>query len=205
LAAGVVALGIGIAVVACGGGAAPTPSPTPLPTPVVTPDPHLHEPVTADQIYAYLTAAKLGMTCANANLGNGNPAIIKQINCSIGGWPLRITQYSSGAILDRSLDWVNGQAPHGDEAPYGWAGLNVAVQFGPISDRAPGNPPADRQTVAGQIVGVLDPLLWPLKQHSVLAVPARTPEPPPAPSVSAAPTKAPTKAPAKTPKPSRTP
>jgi len=94
LATGVVALGIGIAVVACGGGAAQTPSPTPLPTPVVTPDPHLHEPVTADQIYTYLTAAKIGMSCPNANLGNGNPAIIKQINCSIGGWPLRITQYS---------------------------------------------------------------------------------------------------------------
>jgi len=200
LAAGVAALVIGIAVVACGGGPATTPGPSELAPPVVTPDPHLQEPVTADQIYRILYAARLGMTCPNADLGDGDSGIVKQINCSIGGWPLRITQFSSGTALDRSLDWVSGQAPAGDEPPYAWAALNVAVEYGPISARAPSDPPAARQQMASQIVGILDPLLWPLRQHSVVAIPARTPEPTPAPSVSTAPTKAP-----KTPKPSKTP
>jgi len=55
--------------------------------------------------------------------------------------------------------------------------------------------------MAARIVTVLDPLLWPLTQHSVIDIPSRTPEPTPKPSVSTAPTKAP----AKTPKPSKTP
>jgi hypothetical protein len=199
LVAGLAALAV-VAVAACGASAAPPASATPQPTPVVTPDPHLHEPVTADQIYAHLIVAKLGMSCPNANLGNGNPAIVKQINCNIGGWPLKITQYQSGAVLARSLGWIDGEAPRGDEPPYGWAGLNVAVQFGPISARAPSRPDSARQALAAEVLGVLDPLLWPMKQHSVAAIPARTPEPTPTPSASVAPTKAP-----KSPKPSKVP
>jgi len=203
-AAGVVALLAAVAV-ACGGQAAPSEAPSAQPTPVVTPDPHLSEPVTANQIYGILAAAKLGMTCPTANLGDGQPGVVKQINCSVAGWPLRITQYQSGAILSHDLVW-NSATPGGNEPPYWWSALNVAISFGPISARAPGQPDSARQAMATQIVGLLDPLLWPIRQHSVMSVPARTPEP----AATVAPTAAPTKAaatkppakPAKTPKPS---
>jgi hypothetical protein len=195
-------------VVACGGQAAPSAVPSALPTPSPTPDPHLSEPVTANQIYSILAAAKLGMTCPSASLGDGQPGVVKQINCNVAGWPLRITQYQSGAILAHDLVWTTG-SPGGNEPPYWWAAMNVAISYGPISARAPGQPDSARQAMASQIVGLLDPLLWPIRQHSVLAVPARTPEPTPTATPTAAPSKAPASKPparpAKTPKPSKRP
>src|SRR5262249_26096992 len=113
--AGVVALLVAALVVACGSSATPAPSATVAPTPVITPDPHLKEPVTADQIFQAFGAAQVGITANNANNGNGNPAIVKQINADVGGWPLRITQYRTSALLDSALHWKAGQAPGSDE------------------------------------------------------------------------------------------
>ncbi len=193
-------------VVACGGSATPSGAPSALPTPVITPDPHRREPVTADDIFLALGSAKLGIRANNANSGQGNPVIVKQINADIGNWPLQITQYRSAADLHKALDWKPGSKPVRNETPYAFAGLNVLVEYGPVSSAATPKAPDDtRQALAAQIVGVLDPLLWPLDQHSVLAIPSKTPEPTPAPTVSAAPTKAPTKPPAKTPRPAKTP
>jgi hypothetical protein len=172
-----------------------------LATPSPTPDPHLQGNVTADQMYGILVAAKLGLTANNANLGHGNPNIVKQINGAIAGWPVRITEYRSAAALRNAIEWKPGEAPGSDEAPYAWAAMNVLIQFGPISARAPSAPDAARQATAASIVALLDPLLWPIDQHSVVAIPARTPHPTAAPSVSAEPSKAP----AKTPKPSKKP
>jgi hypothetical protein len=194
-------------VVACGGSAGPSVAPTPLPTPVVTPDPHLREPVSADDIFRALGTAKLGITANNANSGRGNPVIVKQINASIANWPLRITQYKSSVDLQKALAWKPGDAPVRNETPYAFAGLNVLVEYGPVSSAAtPKAPDGSRQAAAAQIVDVLDPLLWPMAQHSVVAIPARTPIPAVAPSAAPSPTKAPakpTKAPAKTAKPSK--
>jgi hypothetical protein len=190
-------------VVACGGSAAASPPPTPPPTPVITPDPHLAEPVTADKIFIVLGLAKLGITANNANSETGNPAVVKLINAEIGNWPLRITQYSSSAALHKAVTWKTDQPPGGDEAPYNIVGLNILIQYGPISARAPSNPDAARQAIAAQIVAVLDPLLWPLSQHSVIAVPSRTPTPSAAPSAApSAPTKTPKPTAKATPKPS---
>jgi hypothetical protein len=198
----IVAVGLFALVLSACGSSNGQPTASVEPTPSPTPDPHLHEPVTADQVYGILIGAKVAMTCPNANLGNGNPKIVKQINCNLSGWPLRITQYRNSATLTDSLKWKPGEGPKGDQPPYGWAGLNVLVEFGPISARAPATPPGDRQTSAASIFEILDPLLWPIAQHSVVAIPGRMPEPTAAPSVSAAP---PSKAPAKTPKPSKKP
>jgi hypothetical protein len=200
-AVGVLVVALSMIVTACGSGATPPPASSAAPTPVVTPDPHLREPVTADQVYGIFTAAKLALTCPNANLGNGNPRIVKQINCNLAGWPLRITQYKSGKVLSESLTWKPGDPPAGDEAPYNWAGMNVLIQFGPISAKAPAAPEAERQTTAASIVTLLDPLLWPIAQHSVVAIPSKTPVPVATPAPSAKPS---TK-PAKTPKPTKAP
>ena len=203
LAAGLVALVTALSIAACGGSQAAPPPSAPPATPVVTPDPHLTEPVTANQIYGVLAAAKLGMTCPTASLGEGQTGVVKQINCTVAGWPLRIVQYQSGSVLRRDLD-SNAPTPGSNEPPYRWSGLNIAISYGPIGARSPVQPDATRQAMAAQIVGIIDPLLWPLSQHSVLAIPARTPAPTAAPP-SAAPSKAPSRPPAKTPKPSKTP
>ncbi len=186
-AAGLLAL----AVVGCGSAAPASAPPTVAPTPVVTPDPHLREPVTADQIFRALSVAKLGIVANNANSGGGNKDIVKQINADIGSWPLRIIEYRSSAVLAKATGWKAGQAPGSDEAPYAFAGLNVLLQYGPISARAPSAPDATRQKAAAAIVAVLDPLLWPLAQRSVVPIASRTAEPAASVAPSAGPSAAP--------------
>ena len=195
-----VAVGVAVLILAgCGASANGSVPPSAAPTPVVTPDPHLKEPVTADQIYTILAGAKLQVIANSANLGRGNPLIVKQINASIASWPMRITQYRSAADMTKALGWKPGQAPGGNEAPYAFAGLNVLIQVGPITQRPPATPDAMRQQSAAAVVAILDPLLWPLRQRSVVAIPSRTPEPtgtvaPPAsakPAKSTKPSKAP--------------
>ena len=175
----------------CAASAAPTTSPTPVPTPVVTPDPHLTEPVTADQIFRILGSAKLGMRANNATLGGGNPNIVKVINADIGNWPLKITEFRTSAALRKAVAWKDSR-PTPNQAPYAIAGLNVLVEFGPVSTAAaPTAPDPARQQLAVGIVNALDPLLWPLTQHSVVVVPSRTPEPAPSVAPSVKPSKAP--------------
>jgi hypothetical protein len=213
VAAGFVALAISATAVACGGSAPPSVAPTPLPTPVVTPDPHLTEPVTADQVFRLLGQAKLGIRANNANSGRGNAAIIKQINADVGNWPLRITQFRSSTDLQKTLNWKAGSKPVRNETPYAFAALNILIEYGPVSSAGVPTAPDDtRQALAAQIAGTLDPLLWPMAQHSVVAVPVRTPVPAATPAPSAAPTKAPAKPSArpstkatKTPKPTKSP
>ena len=200
-AAGLLAL----AVAGCGSSTAASATPTPVPTPVVTPDPHLTEPVTADAVYRALGMSGLKVTAINANLGQGNPDIVKQINANLSGWSVRIIQYKSSGLMTPALDWKAGEAPGGDEAPFNFAALNILIQFGPISAAAPAAPDASRQKDAAAIVAVLDPLLWPIAQRSVLAIPSRTPAPVATPVPTAKPTAKPTTKPAKTPKPTRKP
>lgn len=205
LAAGVAAAVVtSLILAACGSGPVSSGSPSTAPTPLITPDPHLREPVTADQIFRALGSAKLGLVANNANTGGANPDIVKLINADIGSWPLRIIEYRSAAALQKALGWKAGDPPGGDEPPYAFAALNVLVQYGPISARAPSAPEAARQAAAQAIVAVLDPLLWPLRQRSVAPIASRTPEPTAAPSV-AAPSAKPSAKPAKTPKPSKKP
>ena len=202
-ASGFGALSIGLAVICAGcGSGGPTPAASVLPTPSPTPDPHLKGDVTADQMYGILVMAKIGLTANNANLGHGDPNIVKQINGVISGWPVRITEYRSQPIMQRALAWKSGTLPKGDEAPYAWAAMNVLIQYGPISAKAPAKPDAARQDTASKIIELLDPLLWPIYQHSVVSIPSRTAAPSAAPSPSVAPSAAPAKSPKPSAKPS---
>ncbi|MBA2721235.1 MAG: hypothetical protein H0U52_18630 [Chloroflexi bacterium] len=185
--------------VGCGQTAAPSASPTAIPTPVVTPDPHLKEPVTADQVFRVLSSAKLGMRANNATLGGAVSDVVKVINADIGGWPLRITEYRSTAALRKAVGWKS-PTPARNETPYAIAGLNVLIAFGPVSRVAPPNAPeAARQEVATAIVAALDPLLWPLAQHSVVVIAARSAEPAVTGAASAKPSPAPSRAPSAAP------
>jgi hypothetical protein len=190
-------------VAACGSSAAPpSAAPTPAPTPSPTPDPHLTAPVKADAIYTALAKGGLAITPINANLGQGNPDIVKEINANLKGWPIRITEYRSTDALVKALGWTPGEPPGGDEAPYAFAALNLLVTYGPISARAPSVPETGRQQDAASIVAVLDPLLWPIAQRSVMAIPSRTPIPAATPVPSVKPTPTAKATPAATPRPS---
>jgi hypothetical protein len=189
----------GMGLAACGSSTPPSAEPSAAPTLAPTPDPHLKEPVTADDIFRDIGKGGLRISPTNANLGQGNPSIVKVINGDIDGWPIRITQYTSAAVLARSLDWTPGGSPGGDEAPYAFAGLNVLITFGPISAKAPSVPEPARTAAAATLVQILDPLLWPLTQRTVTPIPSRTAAP------VATPTPSPAATPKATPKPSAKP
>jgi hypothetical protein len=182
---------------ACGTTAVGSPTPTPVATPAPTPDPHLHAPVTADQVYLAIASAHLSLYSNNALLDQGS--IVKRINADLEGWPIRITAYDSVADLLKARSWKPGQEPGRGEAPYTFAALNVSVEYGPITGAMPVAPDAAHQATAAKIVGILDPLLWPIEQHSVVAIPARTIPPPP--TATPAPTKPKTPSPKPTKKP----
>jgi hypothetical protein len=182
---------LAVIVVGCGPTAAASASPTPVPAPVVTPDPHLKEPVTADQIWAAIALGHMRLAANNATIGDGT--IVKRINADLDGWTLRITAYTNAAAMQKAKTWKAGQAPGVGEPAYAFAALNVIIEYGPTSRAsAPPAPDPEHQATAAKVVALLDPLLWPIEQHSVMAIPARTV--PPA-SPSAAPSK-PVKSPA---------
>jgi hypothetical protein len=172
-------------VVGCGPTAAASASPTPQPTPLVTPDPHLKEPVTADQIWSAIASGHMRLMPNNATISEGT--IVKRINADLEGWTFRITAYTNAAAMQKAKTWKAGAKPGVGEAPYTFAALNIMVEYGPTS-RASGPPAADpeHQAIAEKVIALLDPLLWPIEQHSVMAIPSRT-----VPPATPAPTKTP--------------
>jgi hypothetical protein len=183
---GLIVLALLVLIAACAQSAVVSPTPPPAATPTPTPDPHLKAPVTADAVYLAIAAAHLSLYSNNALLDQGS--IVKRINADLDGWPLRITAYDSVADLVKARSWKLGVAPGRGEAPYTFAALNVTVEYGPITGAPPVKPDAAHQSTAATIVGLLDPLLWPIEQHSIMAIPARTIPPP---SATPAPTKPP--------------
>jgi hypothetical protein len=182
----IVGLLIVLIVGACGPTAAAPSSPTPLPTPVITPDPHLTGPITADQVFGIIKASQLIVYATNAT--EGPAPIVKRINADLDGWQLRITAYSSAALLQRSETWKPGTAPTRGEPPYTLAALNIVIEYGPTRIGIAPSPPDDaHQAIAATLVGILDPLVWPIEQHSLVTIPVRTAAP-------AGPSPAPTKA-----------
>jgi hypothetical protein len=173
-------------VAGCGPTAAAPSSPTPLPTPVITPDPHLTGPLTADQVFGIIKASQLIVYATNAT--EGPAPIVKRINADLDGWQLRITAYSSAASLRASETWKPGTTPTRGEPPYTFAAMNVLIEYGPTrTGLAPAAPDDAHQAIAATLVGILDPLVWPIEQHSLVTIPVRTAAP-------AGPSPAPTKA-----------
>jgi hypothetical protein len=150
---------------------------TPRPTPVITPDPHLTEPATADEIFNAIRAGKLPLAVNNASAGDPDSPIVKRINADIGNWPLIITEFRSSALLRETLKWDPAKAPARGNAPYTFVGLNIVIEFGPSSgDLA--TPDAARAEQAARLVALVDPLLWPLEQRSVVPLATKTAPPP---------------------------
>jgi hypothetical protein len=152
--------------------ASPPPSvvpPTVQPTPVITPDPHLTEPATADQVFRAIRAGNLNLQVNNATTGGPDAPLLKKINAAVGNWPLVISEYRSSKALRIAIAWNPTKPPAQGNPPYAFVGLNILVEFGPTTG-FPAAPDAARQKEAEGIVALLDPLLWPLEQRSVAPV-----------------------------------
>jgi hypothetical protein len=174
---------VAAAVAACGSSAAASPPPpTPLPTPAITPDPHLTEPATADQIWKAISVrGKLPLSVNNATNGSPDSPVVKQINAQIANWPLIITQFRSSADLRKAARWDPSKGAKQGDPPYSWVGLNILIAFGPTTGKlAP--PDAAREQQAKDLIALIDPLLWPMEQRSVAPIPTKTAPPPPSPS-----------------------
>ena len=166
------------AVAACGTSAAePSVAPSTAPaTPAITPDPHLTEPATADQIFNALRRGDLPLTVNNATAGDPSSPVIKQINAAVGNWPLIISEFRSSSVLRDTIGWDPAAGPTQGDAPYTWVGLNILVAFGPTTGR-PIPPDETRQQQAKDLIALIDPLLWPMQQRAVLPVPTKTAPP----------------------------
>ena len=165
---------LAVLVGACGSETA-SPSPTPRPTPVITPDPHLTEPASVDEIYIALQRAGLDITANTASSGPGGEPV-KRISATFGGWPLILSQYSSSAALRAGSGFDPTRAVRQGDPPITLAGLNILVEFGPTTSNTavPEPPAAARRAAALEIVAVLDPLLGPLGQVSAAPLPLPT-------------------------------
>jgi hypothetical protein len=202
LAAVLIAMGLFVA--ACG---SPPPSVapvTPQPTPVVTPNPHLVDPASADAVFTAIARARLPISANTAAAGT-DP--VKQINATYLGWPMLISQYTSGASLAKARPWTAGDPPVRGEAPVAIIGLNILIEWGPMTGAKP--PTLDDAQVKAMAVFLkaIDPYIGPLRVRTTTAldVPvasaAPTPTPSPTASASAAPSRKPSPKPTKKPKP----
>jgi hypothetical protein len=164
------ALALVVALAACGGSTG-TPPPSSA-GPIVTPDPHLAEPVSVDALYRMLGAAGIHITPNTASTGpNGEP--VKRIVGTYRDWPLVLTQYTTHQALKTQAKFDAKVPPGRGEAPYIVEGLNILIEFGPriTNDRSPAPPPDDKRDAMIALVGVLNPLLGPLGQRTVVPLP----------------------------------
>ena len=161
---------------ACGSAPPSVAPPTARPTPVITPDPHLTEPATADQIFVAIRVGDLPLNANNATSGDPTSPIVKRINAAIGNWPLIITEFRSSAALRQSTSWDPTKPPTQGNAPYTFVGLNILIEFGPVTGVLAA-PDADRQKQARVLVDLVDPLLWPMEQRAVIRLETKTGSP----------------------------
>jgi hypothetical protein len=179
LSVAVAACGTSAAQPSAGSGSAP-------PTAAITPDPHLTEPATADQIFNAIRRGDLPLTVNNATAGDPSSPVVKTINAAVANWPLIISEYRSSSLLRATVGWDPAAGPRQGDAPYTWVGMNVLVSFGPTTGH-PAPPDATRRQQAKDLIALIDPLLWPLQQRAVVPVPTKTAPPgsSPAPTASA--------------------
>lgn len=160
--------------VGCGSATPSDAPPSAPPTPVITPDPHLSEPATADQLFTAIRSGGLPLSVNNATAGDPSSPLVKRINAQIGNWPLIITEYRSSAALRDVRKWDASKPPVQGDPPYAFVGLNLLIEFGPITGPL-ASPDQTRREQAERLAALIDPLLWPLEQRSVVPIATRTP------------------------------
>jgi hypothetical protein len=195
-------LSFAVLAAACGGSPATVvPSAgTPAP-PTATPNPHLTDPASVDDIYNALTKAGLQISPNSADAGTGG--MVKRLHLTFQAWPLVLTSYTSAKALVADSGFNPKAKPILGDPPFALAGLNILIEYGSSTQNGPPAAPGPEFITAfEQIVAVVDPLIGPLQQQSVTAVPLPTPTPAPTASPGSSPSASPGKP---TPKPTAKP
>lgn len=161
-------LSVSLLAAACGAAPASV-APTVAPTPMVTPDPHLPDPTTADDVFRAIGAQGLRLTASNAITGTGT--LVKRINASFGGWPLTISEYTSTQALTDRLEWPDGEAPGGGEPAVAIAASNILITWGPTSNGPPVAPDPARAARLVTLAETLDALLGPVHVRAIVRLP----------------------------------
>jgi hypothetical protein len=158
-------------IVAACGASGPTPAPTLAPTPVVTPNPHLGDPASAQDVFNGLGRAGLSITPNTASAGSDDGPIVTRIFATYLGWPLGLTEYRTSAALAKAVAWKPGEAPGRGEHPIAVAGANILVTWGPATSGVkPGKPDGRQAEGLRELVAALDLLLAPLRARTTVAV-----------------------------------
>src|SRR5262245_53011304 len=157
-----------VAVAACAS-PAPTPAPTVRPTPVVTPNPHLGDPTTADQVLLGLGKAGLDIVANNADSGSG--PLIRRINATYMGWPLSVSEFRSSQDLAKATTWEAGEQPTQGQPPITIAGMNILIEWGPTTGASPKAPAGAQVDGLRDLASGLDILISPLRAKAVVTVP----------------------------------
>lgn len=144
---------------------------TARPTPIITPDPHLGDPATADDVFRGLARAGLRLTANNADKGGEGSALVKRINATYLGWPLAVSEYKTTAALAKLTDWSEDGKPDQGDPPVAIAGLNILVEWGPTTGEKPPRPSGPRVDGLRELAAQLDVLLSPLRARAVVTVP----------------------------------
>jgi hypothetical protein len=176
-----VALVAALLISACDASASPPPiQPTAAPTPTPTPNPHLADPAELNAVYSYL--GRHGLKIIPNTASTGEAGVRGSLTATYDGWPLLITDYTSAVTLAKDGFVAGAKAGPGD-APFAIVGLNILVEYGPPeSAKVPAAPERRFVLSAQRLVDLLDRLLGPLSQRSVVSLKL-----PPAPSPSVAP------------------
>ena len=157
-------------VVAACGEAPPSVAPTTAPTPLITPDPHLSDPTTADEVYRGLGRSGLRITANNATAGGEDADLVKRINATYLGWPLNVSEYRSSTALRKDTRWDPGEPPGQGEAPVAVAAANILVTWGPQTGERPASPDARQSEGLDDLIAALDRLLKPLRARTIVKV-----------------------------------
>lgn len=152
-------------------GAQTTTTASAVPPPIATPNPHLPDNATAQQVFNGLGHFGLRVTAHTASAGSSDGTIVTRIFATYLGWPLDVTQFNSTQALTNAETWDSGTPPEKGDPPVTIAGGNILVIWGPINaGRAPVR--LDERQKAGlqPLVSALDALLSPLRTRTTEAV-----------------------------------
>ncbi|HUP54868.1 MAG TPA: hypothetical protein VM408_05125 [Methylomirabilota bacterium] len=165
------------------------PSPTlAAATPLVTPNPHLVDPTTAQDVFNGLGREGLRITPNTANSGSDGGAVVTRINGTYLGWPLDVTQFRTAADLAKAAKWKAGESPGRGEPPVAVAAYNILVIWGPSeSGVKPAAPDGRKAAALEALVKALDRLLSPLRTRTIVPVQVASVPDAAAPAASAAP------------------
>jgi hypothetical protein len=157
-----------ILVAACGGAVA-TPIPTARPTAAPTPNLHLGDDATTDEVFSGLGRAGLRMVPNSAStFDNDGTPVVAQIYATYLDWPLHLYEFRSvDDLVAATAKWKDEKTPGTGDPAISLVGENILVTWGPKTPGGVPKAPDSRKAEAlRDLVAALETLVGPLRSHS---------------------------------------